>query len=431
MEFLLLNHPLDCPWCDKAGECMLQDNSYDHGPGKARHQLEKRVYPIKDFSPALKMYMNRCIHCTRCVRFLKEVEGKEEFALYQRGAYVDVGTYLEHNLSNNYQGCLSDVCPVGALVSKPALYTARVFDMEARASVCASCSAGCSVYVDRWRNRVARLRPRPNLQVNEWWMCDTGRYGWPWIEQERLESVESGDWDEAMTAAGQALLSSGEGFRTAAGIVAPTASCEEIYLFGKLMGAIGGPVAAWYGPEGRIDPTLKNDFLHRNDPNPNTVGMEVVLGEMEEIQSLLGRIERGDIETVVVLGAGLDAASAARLAGAEAVVVISSHRNPAVAAATLALPGAVWLEKTGTFVNGDGQLQLFGQALDMQTDARPDWKILSDLLSTCQICETYESPEAVFSEMAHQVMPFFGLTYASITETGVSLAMRIGRTEKR
>jgi NADH-quinone oxidoreductase subunit G len=377
------------------------------------------------------MYMNRCIHCTRCVRFLKEIEGKEEFSLYQRGAYVDVGTYLEHNLSNNYQGCLSDVCPVGALVSKPALYTARVFDMEAQASICAGCSAGCSIYVDRWRNRVARLRPRPNLLVNEWWMCDTGRYGWQWIEQDRQEGLEPEDWEGAITAACQALIDPGKGFRRAAGIVAPTATCEEIYLFRKLMAGLGGPVAAWYGPEGRIDPALKNDFLHRQDANPNTVGMEAVIEGLEDLGSLLGRIEAGEFETVVVLAAGLDEASSNRLTGAGSVIAISSHRSPVVDAATHSLPGAVWLEKSGTFVNGDGYLQLFRKALDGDAGIRPDWQILSDLLAGCGLREPYPSVGAAFIDMAHEIMPFFGLTHATIPESGVRLAQRIGEAEKR
>ena len=448
LEFLLLNHPLDCPWCDKAGECMLQDSSYAHGSGEARHQLEKRTYPVKDFGPKLKMYMSRCIHCTRCVRFLKEVEGKEEFSLYRRGAQVDVGTYIEHNLSGNYQGCLADICPVGALVTKPFLYRARVFDLEAQASICPMCSAGCSIYVDRVRNRVARLRPRPNLEVNDWWMCDSGRFGWEWIERDRLTvplknvrdaspsagagTAHSGsargeacDWQEALALAQTAAAGAGAGFRSIGGIVAATASCEEVYLLQRLVRGLGGSVAAWYGPEGRIDPGAMNDFLHRKDPNPNTLGLEAVLGEIEDLEGLLSRAERGHLETVIILQASLDEAAASRLMGAEEVIVISSHYSPAVAAATLALPGAVWLEKHGTFVNGAGHLQRFLKALEIETEARPDVAILSELLRRCGISEGFEGPEQVFAEMARATMPFFGLAYDTIPPGGVRLSQPI------
>lgn len=436
MEFLLLNHPLDCPWCDKAGECMLQDHSYDYGPGKARHEVIKRTYPTKEFSDKLKMYMNRCIHCTRCVRFMKEVEGKEEFSLYQRGAYVDVGTYIEHNLSNDYQGCLADVCPVGALVTRPFLYRARVFDLEAQASVCSMCSAGCSVYVDRKRNRVARLRPRPNLEVNDWWMCDTGRFGFDWIATDRLDEpareAEGGaegrmvaiGWEEALPTAAAVLKSAGE-TGTLGGIVSARSSCEETWLFRRLMEGLGGRIAPWYGEEGRIDPAEKTDFLHRRDPNPNTLGMEASLEEWEELQELVEAVETGELTTLFILDAALTDELAARLSSAEAVVVLSSHRSPATAAATLALPGAVWLEKNGTFVNGDGHLQRFLKALDIETSARPQAAVLSTLLERTGAGRTYEDAGAVFSELASRVADFEDLTYADIPPNGYRLSFGI------
>ncbi|MFO7767742.1 MAG: 2Fe-2S iron-sulfur cluster-binding protein [bacterium] len=433
MEFLLLNHPLDCPWCDKAGECMLQDNSFDHGPGIARHEVIKRTYPTKDFSDRLKMYMNRCIHCTRCVRFLREIEGGEEFSLYQRGAYVDVGTYIEHNLSSNYQGCLADVCPVGALVTKPFLYRARVFDLEAQSSVCTMCSAGCSIYVDRKQNRAVRLRPRPNLDVNDWWMCDIGRFEFEWAETDRLDEPmkEAGGaaegekvvitWEEALSTAASALERAGEK-GTLGGIVSAAASCEETWLFRRLMEGLGGRFAPWYTDEGRIDPAEKTDFLHRQDPNPNTLGMEAALGGWEDLEDLVHAVETGVVTTLFLLGAVLTDELAARLSSAEEVIVLSSHHTPAARAATLALPGAVWLEKEGTFVNGDGHLQRFLKALDIETSAQPEAAVLSTLLERTGTGGPYEDTEEAFAELARGAEAFEGLNYADIPPNGYRLS---------
>ena len=433
MEFLLLNHPLDCPWCDKAGECMLQDHSYDFGAGITRHDLLKRTYPVKDFSDRLKMYMNRCIHCTRCVRFLREVEGGEEFSLYQRGAYVDVGTYIEHNLSSNYQGCLADVCPVGALVTKPFLYRARVFDLEAQASVCPGCSAGCSIYVDRSRGRVARLRPRPNLQVNDWWMCDNGRFGWKWIEQNRLDapyqSAEGAaegeyvaiDWETALDSAAEALRGASERPGSLAGIAWGGSSCEELHLLARLIRGLSGDLAHWYGPQGRIDPGDKVDFLYRSDPHPNTRGLEAIVEPTLALQDLLGRIDAGQVTTLLVLGAPLTEETAARLAPCPQVIVLASHRTPAAGVATLALPGTVWLEKSGTFLNGDRHLQRFLQALEPPGQSRPDGAVLAHLLESVGLGGPFDEPESVFDDLAATIPLFAGLRWHELMPEGVRL----------
>ncbi len=426
MEFLLLNHPLDCPWCDKAGECMLQDNTFKYSSGKTRHRMVKRTYPVKDFSDRLMMYSNRCIQCTRCIRFLREIEGGEEFAIYDRGAEVDVGTYLEHNLSNNYQGCLADVCPVGALISKQFLYHSRVFFLEASLGICTKCSAGCNLYVDRYENRTARVRPRPNLEVNDWWMCDVGRYEWDSVLEDRiltprLGSGEEIDRDRALETAVEALKTAGD---RVAGIVSATATCEEAFLFDRMIRGMGGKTAAWYGPGGRIDPAEKLDFLQRKDPNPNTVGVETAVEGLTSIEDLMGLIENNSISTLFILGADLTDEIAGKLGGLAQVVAIVPNESPAAKAASLVLPGTISFEKSGTFVNGDGRLQRFDQALELPADSLDEIGILSHLLTGCDLGEPCEDLAQAFDLMAGAVKAFDGLTFAAIPTGGIQLQLR-------
>ena len=435
MEFLLLNHPLDCPWCDKAGECMLQDHSYNYGSGETRHRMHKRTSPVKDFGPKLKMYSNRCIQCTRCVRFLAEVEGGEEFSLFGRSADVDVGTYIRHNLTNNYQGCLADVCPVGALVTKPFLYSARVFYLESQPSVCPICSTGCSIFVDRYQNRIVRIRPRPNLEVNEWWMCDTGRFETGWIEEGRVDTPMLGSeiglrqcgWDTALDAASKALKSAVGG--QLGSIVWAGASCEEIHLFTKLLRALGGIISPWYGPDGRIDPAAKEDFLRRKDPNPNTRGLEAIASDLMDLEHLLGRIDSGEVASLIVLGTVMDEAVAARLSNLDQLIVISSHHCPVGDASDVLLPGTVWVEKAGTFLNGEGHLQRFSQVLDIKTAARTDVSILSALIDRCGLGPQNEDPAAVYEEITRQPGPFKGLAWGQIPPGGRRLDLKLPASE--
>lgn len=425
MEFLLLNHPLDCPWCDKAGECMLQDNSFEHGSGITRHRLEKVTFPDKDFSARLKMYSNRCIKCTRCVRFLADIEGGEEFAVFERGVHADVGTYINHNLTNEYQGCLADVCPVGALVLKPFLYLARAFYLESTPSVCPLCSRGCSIYIDRYENRVVRIRPRPNLDVNDWWICDRGRFKTGWTEVDRLEepaagsegSLRSLDWDSALEAASYALKNTEKGHL--AGLIWAGATCEELYLFCELIKALDGSLFSWYGPEGRVDPAGEIDFLRRRDLNSNSRGLEAIAPAALEVPRLLERIGRGEVKTLLVLASRLDGETAGKLQGVDNLVVISSHRSTVTERATVALPGSVWTEKSGTFLNGDGHLQRFSQAVDGLPSARPELEIISDLIRRCNLGEHPHSPEAVFEEMSRTSGPCKGIAWREIPPTGL------------
>jgi len=418
MEFLLLNHPLDCPWCDKAGECMLQDNTFEYSSGK--------TYPLKDFSDRLMMFGDRCIKCTRCIRFLREIEGGEEFALYNRGADVDVGTYLEHNLSNNYQGCLADVCPVGSLISKQFLYHSRVFFLEASLGICTGCSAGCNLYVDRYENRVARVRPRPNLDVNDWWMCDIGRYEWDTLLENRilsprLKAGEAVDGEKALGTAVEALKTAGDGL---AGIVSATATCEEAFLFDSLIRGMGGVTAPWYGPQGRIDPTDKNDFLHRKDPNPNTLGVESILQNASTFDDILTKIEAGSVTTLFILGADLTDEISGKLGGVAQIVTITSSESPASVAASLVLPGTIPFEKSGTFVNGDGRLQRLDQALQLPDDALTEIGILSHLITECGTGEPCEDTAEAFAALAGTVTAFKGLSFSTIPTGGTLLQIR-------
>jgi predicted molibdopterin-dependent oxidoreductase YjgC len=216
------------------------------------------------------------------------------------------------------------------------------------------------------------------------------------------------------------LSEPGEG-KAVAGLCSATATCEEIHLFDRLLRELAGSTSPWYGSGGRIDPREKEDFLRRSDPNPNTRGLDAILEDPHPLADLLERMGQGGVGTLLVVGSVLDDETARAVGAVPNVVVIGSHRGPAIEASTVALPGAVWLEKEGTFVNGDGHLQRFLQALDIATGARPDALILSTLIAACGFGEGYEGPEAIFAELAVERMPFFGLSYRTIPAEGVAL----------
>ena len=175
LEFLLINHPLDCPICDQSGECELQDFYFKYGRGKSLVQHEKRVYGWRDIGSFLQLERNRCIHCTRCVRFTQEVTGTHEMGVFGRNYQLSVDTFIDYPLSDNFQGNLADICPVGAITTKDFRFKNRVWMQKQTPSICNGCSTGCNIQVCHYQGQVFRFIPRENMEVNKWWMCDHGR----------------------------------------------------------------------------------------------------------------------------------------------------------------------------------------------------------------------------------------------------------------
>src|SRR5260221_10386613 len=212
LEMLLINHPLDCPICDQAGECELQDYTYQEGRGEGRYRDPKRFNPVEDFGPDVLYVANRCILCTRCVRFMEDVAHEPVLNVSERGDRAYIGMVDTEQLDHAWAGNVVDLCPVGALISKDFLHKARAWDLDKTASICPGCTQGCNIMLDTRDNRVIRVRPRPNMDVNHYFICDVGRLGYQWLNRaDRLEvpMVREGDklvpvdWDRALQRAGE------------------------------------------------------------------------------------------------------------------------------------------------------------------------------------------------------------------------------------
>ena len=361
LEFLLKNHPLDCPICDKAGECDLQDFAFSENQAKGesqepRRKLEKR----KDLGETIVLDQERCVQCSRCVRFFEEVTGEAQLCVADRGSHAVIDTFMGKPLEGNYQGNVADLCPVGALTLKPFRFQARVWNLEKVASTCMECSRGCSTTVEVLRGGdVKRIRPRFNPDVNTYWMCDHGRFAFDAANPAvRLETpvLKSGpqSWerlelDEALESAREALALNAPSVLVAS----PFLTQEEAQAVKTLADALGAkPV--FVSP---AENDLKDDLLHTGDPCPNRrgltdAGFEAKTGE-EALELLAGA------GSAVLVGERVSA-----LLGLEGLaglpkslrLVVFDVVAPEVAATRVCIPMPNWVEKSGTVINVDGHV---------------------------------------------------------------------------
>ncbi|RYG10552.1 MAG: NADH dehydrogenase (quinone) subunit G, partial [Burkholderiales bacterium] len=251
MEFLLINHPLDCPICDQGGECQLQDLAVGYGGSASRYDEEKRVVPVKDVGPLISMQeMTRCIHCTRCVRFGQEVAGVMELGMIHRGEHSEITTVLNDTVDSEVSGNMIDLCPVGALTSKPFRYSARTWELSRRKSVSPHDSTGANLVVQVKNNKVMRVLPLENDEVNECWLADRDRFSYEALNtEERLTSpmLKQGgewkavDWQTALeyVANGLKQIKADHGAQSVGALVSPHSTVEELYLAGALVRGLG------------------------------------------------------------------------------------------------------------------------------------------------------------------------------------------------
>ena len=243
LELLLINHPLDCPICDQAGECELQDFVFQEGrPGTRYAEYSKRFNPVEDFGPDVLYVPNRCILCTRCVRFMEDLAGEPVINVSERGDRAYIGIHPNARLDHPWAGNVVDLCPVGSLLSKDFLHKARAWELDKTASICTGCSQGCNVTLDTRENVVVRVRPRPNLQVNRYFICDHGRLNYRWMNRgDRIEAPlvrrHATDWDEALSRAATVLRGAGG---KAVALVSPRTSTEALFLARRLLAQLDG-----------------------------------------------------------------------------------------------------------------------------------------------------------------------------------------------
>ncbi len=383
LEFLLKNHPLDCPICDKAGECDLQDYTYDEGQAvgrsnEPRRKLDKR----KSLGDVIVLDEERCILCSRCVRFFEEVPKKPQLTVSDLGARSVISTFLDRPLTGNYQGNIADLCPVGALTLKKFRFKARVWNLVKMASTCVECSRGCSTTIEVLRGSdVKRFRPRENTAVNGWWMCDTGRFAFDHVNATgRLEgarvregaSLVQAPIEDALCALRDALM----GSKGALFVLSPFCTVEEGAALLELARLHGASIAfVSPAPNG-----LKDDLLHTGDPCPNRRGLTDLGIAGEEAANLLGKLRAAKV-AVIAGERAIELLGAAELAGLpEALRLFSLECHPLEARALVAEIGVPnHGERSGTLVNVDGHKGPLSPAKPAPRGTRAITRLVQDL----------------------------------------------------
>ena len=430
LESLLINHPLDCPICDQAGECKLQEYSVQHGQAESRF-VEQKVHKPKavDLGPRIVLDDERCVLCTRCIRFTKDIVGDDALGIVNRGSYNTIAAWAEGAFDNNYTLNTVDLCPVGALTSKDFRFQMRVWFMKETKSLCTSCGTGCNIVVGSREEKVYRYEPRQNDAVNSTWMCDSGRLNYKWIGRaDRLQKcglriAERGmlevAWPTALKAISAKLASTPSG--SVAVIASARQTTEELWLLAKLakkFNALTDSVAR----NGEGDKLLVNA-----DKNPNSHGARLtgIAGSQlgANLAKIADGIRSGSIRTLIVFGEDVTkhGIGADLLAKLDTLIVSDILPNATTAAAHFVLPGCAHVEKRGTFVNVKGRVQKFMRAVEAPGDARPEWEFLHELVHHVTGQNGFSTIEGLFNQMAREVPGFAGLEWAKLGDTGVTV----------
>ncbi len=430
LEFYLLNHPLDCPICDQSGECDLQDHVFAEGREHGRGREAKRVFGRDDFGGDVLFYGDRCVMCTRCVRFLEEIEKKPLLTVVERGNRAVIDTFFEEGLEqSDWAGNVVDICPVGALVSKDFLHKARAWDLEHTPSICPNCSQGCNIDLHTRDNLVHRMKPRANSEVNGHWICDYGRIRYEWLNRgDRLEApvVHAEGQNTAMgwTAALEALKARIDTLSESSvkAVVSPFWSNEDLGAVAGLVKALGGGSLVFRSPRAEEEIALPgyDGLARRKDLAPNVLGAELLGCTRVGDEAGQGGLEDlADHEGVVlVLGDGLDDQPEGFAPNASLVVYLGAYTSSALASADFQFPVTTFAEQEGTFTNHAGRVQRFWPALSGPGAARPAWLVLGALLGALQEEKGPNSAEEAFGLLVKVVKSYKGLDYETIGTVG-------------
>lgn len=435
-EDLLIDHPIDCPICDKAGECLLQDYHFQHGQSQRRADIRPFTSRRRDVGPTVTLFVDRCIMCTRCVRFCREVTGTSELMIVHRGSQEEIDVFPGYELDNRMSGNVVDLCPVGALGDKDFLYKQRVWFMKRHPGVCTGCSTGCSIWTEENQDTVHRLKPRENPFVNQWWMCDEGRYGYHYVHSgRRLIGPRRRDAD------GQTELKWGSRLEdelrdrlgeagSLAAVVSPHLTVEEAYLLVKFIRRLDPQAVLALGPVpvAGDDETFPSGFTIRAEKCPNRRGVEALLwhftGGCLSFAELVGLVDEGRVRGAWV-SAGyphpwIDRTTADRFAGLDVLVVQDLFDSPLYQRATYQLPGASFAEREGSYVNFADRLQWAEWAVRPPAGAWIEGHLYWRLLQR----EGLYQPRQVLGELAAEV-PYFHVAGDGVAATGVDLKLNL------
>ena len=439
-EFLLINHPLDCPVCDKGGECPLQDFSYSFGPNESRMQFPRRVFDGEgvradvDFGPTLMLNRNRCILCTRCVRFMREIDTDPQIGIVDRGYGSEIATFQEQGVHSLLSGNLMDVCPVGAITTRDYRFKARPWDNpDAVDTICTLCEKGCNTTAwlkakPEWAKgaQLIRMTPRFNPDVNEYWMCDIGRFDYRWIEgDDRLQrpllrtetgALEPTDWRNAVAKVAERVSAAG-GAASLRFFVSAHASLEELAVIGRLGGALGvseeGVAVSWRRREKPQPPRAKFKIPPVDAPNvmgARDLGFPVRSSGSGDPDLAIFRadVEAGRVPVLYVFDPGPEGSigdvswiiEARRTGKLGHLIVQGVLMTPLAGAADIVLPGAAWVEKDGSYVNEQGRLQAGARAIVPPGEALDDWQIFVNVGVALGAALTYTSSQEIRAEIA-------------------------------
>ncbi len=441
LEFLLVNHPLDCPVCDQAGECWLQDYYMRHGLYDSRVDENKIKKPkAVSIGPTVMLDAERCILCSRCVRFSDEISKTSELGIINRGDHSEITVFPGKELNNPYSGNVVDICPVGALTDKDFRFKVRVWYLKSVDTLCNGCSRGCNIQM-HWKKerphhargeRVMRLKPRFNENVNKWWICDEGRYGYKFHDHNRIlntlkresnkQPVEV-SWDNVLPEVAKKI-------QTASGkigvFISPQLSNEEIYLVRRLFKEELKNVQLFLLKPNQDG--FQDELLIRADKNPNSKGAEFLGFSYDDkaVSDFFNACGKGEVEGVIAFGQDLLTLHGPHIAKPALdklkwSVFIGSNHNLMSEYATFVLPSTTYAEKEGTFANFEGHIQKFSKVFEPLGEAMAEWQILMRLAQQMGIHFPYDVAEDIFHEIVLSVSQFNGLTYEKLATGGTDI----------
>jgi NADH-quinone oxidoreductase subunit G len=416
MEYLLLNHPLDCPVCDQAGECGLQDYSFRYGQSVHRFVEQRTVNPRKDVSDLIQLNTDRCIMCTRCVRFTREISQTGELQVMKRGSHAEIDIFPGHPLSNPLAGNVVDICPVGALLDKDFLHKQRAWFLSKHNSICPRCSTGCNISAEENRGALWRFKPRHNPHVNDFWICDDGRYCYKRANDPGLlaamyvrkhDDLEPVPVDLALKTVAHGLKEIAASGGRVAALLSPFLTVEEAYLLASFVKGKGASNLLAMGPVPNqgVDQTFRPDrstgrtgdtsflvpcplTIHA-EKCPNRRGVAAILEHFqglvvpyEEFGRLVGS---GEFQALYIASDAIDpwieeAESESLRSHVRLLIVQDTTVTPLAHKADVVLASATFAEKAGTYVNADGRLQYSEAALPPRDGSLPGLDLLSILL---------------------------------------------------
>lgn len=462
MEFLLINHPLDCPICDEAGECKLQDYSFKYSKGLSRFDEEKNHKDKRiSLGPNVMFDQERCISCSRCIRFCDEIAKEPQLTFVKRGEKVTIKTFPGKELDNPYSMNVIEICPVGALTSKHFRFRSRVWDMSFTDSICPGCSRGCNSIIGVRQNEILRIEPRENLEVNNWWLCDWGRlntikdlsntekrYNLPMIKPEEEESEDriiiEVAWEEAVSKAVSVLTGKKGNILF---IASPFSTLEDNYALKKFAKEVFNSSDVFYIPQ--IDESFGDDILRKSDKTPNSKGMQS-LGIKPLQEDTLNDINSGKYEALYVINDDISRNSGLSklISKFEVSVFHLSLKNKfSDSIADIIFSESTYAEINGTFMNFQGRIQRLRPALatleqerllgeyslsrldkfgapndrwtkDNRFNARPTWKILKQIAKVFGVNFKFENSEEVFTELCKEAFGINDMDYDKVGNKG-------------